>query len=130
MVRRPADEQPSRRARNQCLRQRRPRVRTVEARLDSRILRVIGTADATAEQSAIRRAGYQAVILPDRPGPDGAAGVLFDTPGDAVLDHRSPDHARTLATFTVGADPVRTAFADAYREPSTDGLLTAEPARR
>lgn len=31
--------------------------------------------------------------------------VLFDTPGDAVLEHHTPDHAATLATFTVGADP-------------------------
>jgi FtsP/CotA-like multicopper oxidase with cupredoxin domain len=31
--------------------------------------------------------------------------VLFETAGDAVLEHRAPDHAVTLATFTVGADP-------------------------
>jgi copper chaperone CopZ len=49
-------------------------VRTVEARLDTRILSVTGTADATAVQTAIRRAGYQAIILSDRPEPDGAAG--------------------------------------------------------
>jgi copper chaperone CopZ len=51
-----------------------PGVRTVEARLDTRILRVTGTADSTAVQTAIRRAGYQAIILPDRPEPDGTAG--------------------------------------------------------
>lgn len=51
-----------------------PGVRTVEARLDSRILSVTGTADATAVQAAIRRAGYDAIILSNRPEPDGAAG--------------------------------------------------------
>jgi copper chaperone CopZ len=51
-----------------------PGVRTVEARLDTRTLSVTGTAEATAVQTALRRAGYEAVILSDRPGPDGAAG--------------------------------------------------------
>ena len=45
-----------------------PGVRTVEARLDTRTLSVTGTADVTAVQTAIRRAGYQAVILSDRHG--------------------------------------------------------------
>ena len=39
-----------------------PGVRTVEARLDTRTLSVTGTADATDVQTAIRRAGYQAII--------------------------------------------------------------------
>ena len=51
-----------------------PGVRTVEARLDTRTLRVTGTADATAVLTAIRRAGYEAIILSDRAEPDGAAG--------------------------------------------------------
>jgi copper chaperone CopZ len=51
-----------------------PGVRTVEARLDTRTLSVTGTADATAVQTAIRRAGYQAIILSDRPQPDSGAG--------------------------------------------------------
>ena len=51
-----------------------PGVRTVEAGLDTRTLSVTGTADATAVQTAIRRAGYQAITLPDRPEPDGATG--------------------------------------------------------
>jgi copper chaperone CopZ len=51
-----------------------PGVRTVEASLDTRTLSVTGTADATAVQTAIGRAGYQAVILSDRPEPDGTAG--------------------------------------------------------
>ena len=51
-----------------------PGVRTVQARLDSRTLSVTGTADTTALQMAIRRAGYEAVILSNRPEPDGAAG--------------------------------------------------------
>jgi copper chaperone CopZ len=55
-----------------------PGVRTVEARLDTRTLSVTGTADATAVQTAIRRAGYQAVILSDAPEPDGTAGSNAD----------------------------------------------------
>lgn len=55
-----------------------PGVRTVQARLDSRTLSVTGAADATAVQMAIRRAGYEAIILSDRPAPDGAAGSTAD----------------------------------------------------
>ena len=51
-----------------------PGVRTVEARLDTRTLSVMGTADATAVQTAIRRAGYEAITMSDHPEPDGAAG--------------------------------------------------------
>ncbi len=51
-----------------------PGVRTVEARLDTRTLSVTGTADPAAVQTAIRRAGYQAMILSDRAKPDGTAG--------------------------------------------------------
>jgi copper chaperone CopZ len=51
-----------------------PGVRTVEANLDTRTLSVTGTADATAVQTAIRRAGYQAIILSNRPEPDSTAG--------------------------------------------------------
>ena len=42
--------------------------------------------------------------------------VLFDTSGDAVLEHRTPDHAAMLATFTVGADPAEAFLSDAYRQ--------------
>ena len=49
-----------------------PGVRTVEARLDTRTLSVTGTADATAVQTALRRAGYQAIILSNRSGPPSA----------------------------------------------------------
>ena len=55
-----------------------PGVRTVEARLDTRTLSVTGTADATAIQAAVRRAGYQAVTRSDRPEPDGTAGSTAD----------------------------------------------------
>ncbi len=51
-----------------------PGVRIVEARLDTRTLSVTGTADATAVQTAIRDAGYQAIVLSGRPEPDGTAG--------------------------------------------------------
>ena len=51
-----------------------PGVRTVEVHPDTRTLSVTGTPDATAVQAAIRRAGYDAIILSNRPEPDGAAG--------------------------------------------------------
>jgi copper chaperone CopZ len=49
-----------------------PGVRTVEARLDTRTLSVTGTADATAVQAAIRRAGYDVITLSNRAEPDAA----------------------------------------------------------
>jgi len=53
-----------------------PGVRTVEARLDTGTLSVTGTADATAVQTAIRRAGYDAIVLSDRPEPDSTASAM------------------------------------------------------
>jgi FtsP/CotA-like multicopper oxidase with cupredoxin domain len=41
--------------------------------------------------------------------------VLFDTAGHAVLEHHTPDHAATLATFIVAADPAGTAVANTDR---------------
>jgi copper chaperone CopZ len=49
-----------------------PGVRTVEARLDTRTVRVTGTADTAAVRTAIRAAGHEATALPDGPHPDGA----------------------------------------------------------
>jgi copper chaperone CopZ len=46
-----------------------PGVRTVAARLDAQTVSVTGTADATAVQAAIRRAGYDVTILSNRPEP-------------------------------------------------------------
>jgi copper chaperone CopZ len=71
-----------------------PGVRTVQARLDSQTLSVTGTADATAVQRAIRRAGYDA-IPSDHPEPDGvagtAAGSMEINGAGNETDH--PDHA-------------------------------------
>ena len=53
-----------------------PGVRTLEARLDTRTLSVTGTADATAVQAAILRAGYQAIILSNRPERDSTASTM------------------------------------------------------
>ena len=41
-----------------------PGVRTVEVRLDTGTVRVTGTADSTAVQAAVRRAGYDVHTLP------------------------------------------------------------------
>ena len=53
-----------------------PGVRTVQACLDSRTLSVTGTADAAAVLAAIRRAGYEVIILSNHPAPDSTAGVM------------------------------------------------------
>ena len=44
-----------------------PGVRTVEARLDTKTVRVTGTADPTTVQTAIRDAGYDVIPLTDTP---------------------------------------------------------------
>jgi copper chaperone CopZ len=47
-----------------------PGVRTVDVRLDTRTVRVTGTAEAAAVHVAIRRAGYEATVMPgDAPAP-------------------------------------------------------------
>ncbi len=60
-----------------------PGVRTVEARLDTKTVRVTGTADPTAVQTAIRGAGYDVLARPDGPVPDRAAP---DRPETTVTD--------------------------------------------
>jgi FtsP/CotA-like multicopper oxidase with cupredoxin domain len=52
--------------------------------------------------------------------------VLFDQPGTAVLEHRTPDHSSTLATFAVVDDAASPSFIDAYRVLRTDRELEAE----
>jgi copper chaperone CopZ len=42
-----------------------PGVRTVDARLDTRIVRVTGTAEAAAVLAAIGSAGYEVTAMPD-----------------------------------------------------------------
>jgi len=54
--------------------------------------------------------------------------VLFDIAGAAVLEHRTPGRASTLAAFTVTATDVETSFADAYRASRTATELAAERA--
>ena len=51
-----------------------PGVRTVEASLDTRTIRVTGTADPVEVRTAIRRAGYTATAIPDGPPPVGTDG--------------------------------------------------------
>jgi FtsP/CotA-like multicopper oxidase with cupredoxin domain len=54
--------------------------------------------------------------------------VLFDHAGTAVLEHRTPDHASTLATFHLAAGEASPSFIDAYRVLRTDPELEAERA--
>src|SRR6266513_1540732 len=51
--------------------------------------------------------------------------VLFDTPGQVMLEHRTPDHTYDLGAFTV-TDGVAGAAAGAFEELRTDPELTAE----
>jgi FtsP/CotA-like multicopper oxidase with cupredoxin domain len=51
--------------------------------------------------------------------------VLFDTPGLAQLEHRTPDHTYELGAFSVISGPVGTA-AESYGALRTDPDLTAE----
>ena len=48
-----------------------PGVRTVEACLPTRTVRITGTADPAAVQTAIRAAGHEITAAPDAPDPDG-----------------------------------------------------------
>jgi copper chaperone len=78
-----------------------PGVRTVEARLDTRTVRVTGTADPAAVRSAIRAAGHHATALPDRPEPGGGT-----------------DHHPTVITNSpkTRAPPCRTRSSDDLQE--------------
>src|SRR5947209_2160336 len=51
--------------------------------------------------------------------------VLFDTPGEVRLEHRTPDHVYTLGTVTVEGDATSGA-ASSFGELRTDPALTAE----
>ena len=54
--------------------------------------------------------------------------VLFEHSGTAVLEHRTPDHSATLATFAVGGEPASPSVVDGYRLLRTDPELEAERA--
>jgi FtsP/CotA-like multicopper oxidase with cupredoxin domain len=54
--------------------------------------------------------------------------VLFDRPGVAVLQHRTPQDSSTLATFDVARGAASPSFADTYRELRSDQELAAERA--
>src|SRR6266516_4230173 len=51
--------------------------------------------------------------------------VLFDTPGQVMLEHRTPDHTYQLGGFTVAEGSAGTA-AGAFEQLRTDPELTAE----
>ena len=51
--------------------------------------------------------------------------VLFDTPGDAHLEHRTPEHTYDLGAFIVAGDAAGDAAAS-FEELRTDPELTAE----
>jgi FtsP/CotA-like multicopper oxidase with cupredoxin domain len=55
--------------------------------------------------------------------------VLFETPGELVLEHRTPERTYKLASITVTEDPATPSFADAFSELRTDSELAAERER-
>jgi FtsP/CotA-like multicopper oxidase with cupredoxin domain len=55
--------------------------------------------------------------------------VLFETPGELVLEHRTPERTYKLADITVTEDRVTPSFADAFRDLRTDPELAAERVR-
>jgi FtsP/CotA-like multicopper oxidase with cupredoxin domain len=55
--------------------------------------------------------------------------VLFDTPGDLTLEHRTPDRTYKLADITVGEEPATPALAEAFATLRTARELSAERER-
>jgi FtsP/CotA-like multicopper oxidase with cupredoxin domain len=52
--------------------------------------------------------------------------VLFDTPGEVRLEHRTPDHTYDLGAFFVAGDAAGDAVAASFGELRTDPELSAE----
>ena len=55
--------------------------------------------------------------------------VLFENPGELVLEHRTPERTYKLADITVTEDRAEPSFADAFSELRTDPELAAERER-
>jgi FtsP/CotA-like multicopper oxidase with cupredoxin domain len=55
--------------------------------------------------------------------------VLFEQPGDATLEHRTPERTVTLATIAVGETAVAKSYAAEFERLRTDPELTAERVR-
>jgi FtsP/CotA-like multicopper oxidase with cupredoxin domain len=55
--------------------------------------------------------------------------VLFETPGELVLEHRTPERIYKLADITVTEDRATPSFADAFSDLRTDSELAAERER-
>ena len=55
--------------------------------------------------------------------------VLFETPGELVLEHRTPERTYKLADITVTEDRATPSFADAFADLRSDSELAAERER-
>jgi FtsP/CotA-like multicopper oxidase with cupredoxin domain len=55
--------------------------------------------------------------------------VLFESPGELVLEHRTPERTYKLADITVTEDRATPSFADAFSDLRTDAELGAERER-
>jgi FtsP/CotA-like multicopper oxidase with cupredoxin domain len=55
--------------------------------------------------------------------------VLFETPGQLVLEHRTPDRIYKLADIAVAQERATPSFADAFSDLRNDAELTAERER-
>jgi FtsP/CotA-like multicopper oxidase with cupredoxin domain len=63
------------------------------------------------------------------PSERAAVDVLFETPGQLTLEHRTPDRTYTLAAITVTEDAPTPSLADQFEVLRTDPELTAERER-
>ena len=55
--------------------------------------------------------------------------VLFPSPGVATLEHRTPEHTYTLASVTVGGEPVSPSYVREFETLRTNADLVAERER-
>ena len=55
--------------------------------------------------------------------------VLFEAAGEAALEHRTPERTYTLASITVGDDPVDPSLAQAFGQLRTNSDMVAERER-
>jgi FtsP/CotA-like multicopper oxidase with cupredoxin domain len=74
-----------------------------------------------------REAFVEDVVL--APSERASVDVLFETPGQLTLEHRTPDRTYTLAHITVTEDAATPSLADQFEVLRTDPELTAERER-
>ncbi len=74
-----------------------------------------------------REAFVESVVL--APSERAVVDVLFEEPGRAALEHRTPEQTYTLATFDVAAEPATPSLADGFAVLRTNPEWSAERER-